>query len=106
LEEREPNASKGQYGEAGTDGQPRQYRRAGFGWVRAYCRFYDHTVLFLVTMTPSLTASEKLPLVGRSPSAAQGSITLCRFHLATKAVTQIPFALLRTMGKKKGAEAP
>jgi len=39
LEEREPNA-KNQYGEAGTDGQPRQHRRAGFGWVRPY------TVLF------------------------------------------------------------
>jgi hypothetical protein len=45
LEERDPNA-KGQYGEAGTDGQPRQHRRAGFGWVHAYCRFYDYTVLF------------------------------------------------------------
>ena len=45
LEEREPNA-KAQYGEAGTEGQPREHRRAGFGWVRLYCRFYDYTVLF------------------------------------------------------------
>ncbi len=44
LEEREPNASKGQYGEAGTDGQPRQQRRAGYRWVRHYCRVYDCTV--------------------------------------------------------------
>src|SRR5882672_10272582 len=41
LEEREPNA-KDQYGEAGTDGQPRKHRRAGFGWVRAHCRFYEY----------------------------------------------------------------
>ncbi len=40
----EPTA-KNQYGEAGTDGQPRQHRRAGFSWVRLYCRLYDYTVL-------------------------------------------------------------
>src|SRR5258707_12837231 len=42
---------------------------------------------FLVTMTPFPTASEKLPLVGRSPPAAQGSKLPDRLPLDSRRFT-------------------
>ena len=69
LEEREPNASKGQYGEAGTDGQLRDHRRA---WSCLDCRFYGNTVLFGYHESLPNSLREIAP-VGRSTPAAQGS---------------------------------
>ena len=69
LEEREPNASKGQYGEAGTDGQPRDHWRAG---SCLDCRFYGNTVLFGYHESLPNSLREIAP-VGRSTPAAQGS---------------------------------
>jgi len=61
-------------------------RASNDGPVTAGCAIIAVSTIvpFLVTMTLSLTASEKLPLVGRSLPAAQGSIAPCQFDLAPR----------------------